>query len=84
MGEKFIMETLDDYLIVRTSWLFGKKGKNFVDTILIKAQSQMVLKVVNDQTGSPTYTRDLANSIIFMIEKDVNYKQYKCLKSPQI
>lgn len=63
MGENFIKELLDDYLIIRTSWLFGKGGKNFVDTIMEKARIKKVFKVVNDQFGSPTYAVDLAEAI---------------------
>jgi dTDP-4-dehydrorhamnose reductase len=62
-GENFIRNALSDYLIIRTSWLFGKGGKNFVDTIINKAQTTKTLKVVNDQTGSPTYAFDLAEAI---------------------
>lgn len=51
------------FLIIRTSWLFGKNGKNFVDTILRLAKEKEELRVVDDQIGSPTYTVDLSESI---------------------
>ncbi len=55
------------YLIVRTAWLYGRHGKNFVSAILQRAQTQQTLAVVHDQTGSPTYTKDLARGIIALV-----------------
>ena len=66
-GEDAIKSTLDRYLIVRTSWIFGKFGKNFVDTIIDKANKEDTLKVVSDQVGSPTYSIDLALAIAELI-----------------
>ena len=61
-GEKAILEqNLDNACIVRTSWLFGPGRKNFVATILGKALAGEDLRVVDDQTGSPTFTEDLAS-----------------------
>ena len=62
-GERHVSLLLDRYFIIRSSWLFGKYGKNFVNTILKLAENKKVLKVVNDQIGSPTYTKDLAQAI---------------------
>lgn len=59
-GEKLLIASGTKYLLLRTSWLFGPYGKNFVDTILTKSREVPELSVVNDQFGSPTYTRDLA------------------------
>ncbi|MFZ3383841.1 MAG: dTDP-4-dehydrorhamnose reductase [Candidatus Methanoperedens sp.] len=60
MGENEIIKKIDDFRIIRTSWLFGSHGKNFVDT-MIKLSGQMdTVKVVNDQFGKPTYAADLA------------------------
>lgn len=58
-----------DFLILRTAWLYGKHGKNFVSTILRLAQQHKTLRIVKDQTGSPTYTRDLARAIFPLLEK---------------
>jgi dTDP-4-dehydrorhamnose reductase len=64
LGEKYIQEVLDDYLIIRTSWLFGLGGKNFVESIFNRGQKGEDLRVVNDQIGSPTHTGDLAGAIL--------------------
>ena len=68
-GENYVKSTLDRYYIVRTSWLFGKTGKNFVETILRLAREKNELKIVNDQIGSPTYTLDLAKAINVLVTK---------------
>lgn len=62
-GERNIQEILKDYLIIRTAWLYGRLGKNFVDTILWQAGQQKELRVVNDQRGTPTFTKDLSLAI---------------------
>ena len=62
-GETFIRKALDRYFIVRTSWLFGRYGKHFVDIILDKADRKEELRVVIDQFGSPTYTVDLCGAL---------------------
>jgi dTDP-4-dehydrorhamnose reductase len=55
--------TLSKYMILRSSWLYGANGKNFVNTILEKIKSEKETKVVDDQIGCPTYTKDLARAI---------------------
>jgi len=70
LGEKKIIENMDDYRIVRISWLFGIHGKNFVETMLKLSGEMDTVKVVNDQFGKPTYTMDLANKIRETIELD--------------
>jgi dTDP-4-dehydrorhamnose reductase len=58
------------HLIVRTSWLYGATGKNFVGTILTRARAQEPLRVVTDQVGSPTWSHDLARTLILLLELD--------------
>ncbi len=67
-GEKLVKEILDKYFIVRTSWVYGTNGNNFVKTMLKIAQSKEELNVINDQIGVPTYTPDLAVLICDMIQ----------------
>lgn len=62
-GERFIQSTLKKFIIVRSSWLFGRGGGNFVDAILEKAKTKKTIEVVTDQYGSPTYAQDLAQAI---------------------
>lgn len=70
-GETKIQEVTDRYLIVRTSWLYGQAGGNFVKTIIRLAKEREELGIVFDQVGTPTYTADLAAGIIELIDKDV-------------
>jgi dTDP-4-dehydrorhamnose reductase len=67
IAEREVRANLPRHFIVRTAWLFGTHGKNFVDTILKIARQQPELRVVNDQHGSPTYTRHLAEKIAEVI-----------------
>lgn len=70
-GEKYILNLLDKFWIVRTSGLYGPGGKNFVTTIIKKASESSFINVVNDQIGAPTYTEDLASAMSGLIkEKD--------------
>lgn len=70
LGEQKIIENLDDYRIIRISWLFGTHGKNFVETMLKLSDEMAEVKVVNDQFGKPTYTLDLAHKITEITELD--------------
>lgn len=69
-GEDYVQELSKDTLIIRTQWLYGKYGKNFVSSILRQASEKRVLSIVNDQIGSPTYTVDLAKAIVVLIQYD--------------
>lgn len=60
-----------DHLIVRTSWLYGAGGRHFVAAILERARTGGPLRVVDDQRGSPTWTRDLADALVRLLEKRV-------------
>lgn len=64
------------YYIIRTAWLYGKAGKNFVETMISLGQKLPELKVVNDQFGKPTYTLDLAKKTKEMIESKLAYGIY--------
>jgi dTDP-4-dehydrorhamnose reductase len=68
LGEYYVQHFLDRFSIVRTSWLFGKKGKNFVKTIIEHMKKENKLTIVDDQIGSPTYSKDLAEKIGELIE----------------
>ena len=67
-GEDAVRSLMTRYFILRTSWVFGKNGKNFVRTMLRLGAEKKELRVVCDQIGSPTYAKDLAMIICDMIE----------------
>ena len=68
-GERAAVASGARAVIVRTSWLFGPGGKNFVDTIASKLERGESLRVVDDQKGSPTYSRDLAHAIELLLRR---------------
>ncbi len=67
-GERKIMETGCDHVIIRTAWLYSEYGKNFCKTMLNLTATKPQLKVVFDQVGTPTYALDLAKAIAVVIE----------------
>ncbi|MEA1935273.1 MAG: dTDP-4-dehydrorhamnose reductase [Thermodesulfobacteriota bacterium] len=69
-GELYLRDISDNYILLRTAWLYGKNGKNFVRTIIEKAKNTKNLEVVDDQIGSPTCTIDLASAVKALIEGD--------------
>ena len=75
-GEQELQKNHDQYYLVRTSWLYGPHGKNFVDTILTLASRQDTIKVVNDQRGKPTYTVDLAAAVKKLIDRQEPFGIY--------
>jgi dTDP-4-dehydrorhamnose reductase len=72
LGEQRLMENLERFLIVRTSWLYGLGGRNFVEAILRKAEDEKHLRVVDDQRGSPTYVPDLSHALIRLLLSDAS------------
>jgi dTDP-4-dehydrorhamnose reductase len=70
-GEQYVQELVENSLIIRTQWLYGRYGNNFVTSILRQASEKRVLSIVNDQIGSPTYTADLSKAISVLIQCDV-------------
>jgi len=68
MGEDTVKELNNKHYIIRTSWLYGHKGKNFVETMINLARTKPELRVVNDQVGCPTWTVALSEAILKLIE----------------
>ncbi len=69
-GEMAVSSTLDKYFIVRIAWVFGLNGKNFIKTMINVGKTRDMVRVVNDQIGTPTYTYDLARLLVDMNETD--------------
>jgi len=69
LGENFLSEEADDFLLFRVSWVFGEGKQNFLYKLVEWAKKNKVLKVVYDQISVPTYTKDIVNSTILAIEK---------------
>jgi dTDP-4-dehydrorhamnose reductase len=69
-GENRVRESCPDSLIVRSSWLFGVHGSNFVKTVLKLSEERGELEMVDDQRGSPTYTEDLSKAIASLVLED--------------
>lgn len=77
LGEQYVRNFCSRYFIIRTSWLYGYHGKNFVKTIMKLAREKESIKVVNDQRGNPTNANDLAHHILKLIDCD-EYGIYHC------
>ncbi len=75
-GEEAILASGAAAYIIRTSWVFGQYGKNFVYTMLKLAQTHPQLSVVNDQIGRPTWTKTLAEFILYLVDHDAAYGIY--------
>ena len=84
-GESAVKDNLTEHYIIRTAWLYGWAGKNFVYTMIKAINTHDSVKVVNDQKGSPTFAGDLANVIIQIINKDnIPYGTYHCTNLGEI
>ena len=70
-AERAIAESGCRHIILRTSWLYGAEGDNFVKRIIEKSAENPVLKVISDQIGTPTFVEDLAGLISLIIEEDM-------------
>ncbi len=70
-GERAVQQLVDNSLVVRTQWMFGPGGKNFVASIINRARQGEGLRVVADEFGSPTYSRDLAGALWRLALTDV-------------
>lgn len=68
-GENLVRANTSEFLIIRTAWLYGVQGQNFVKTILRLAREREELRIVSDQRGSPTWTRDLADALVKIIAR---------------
>lgn len=68
-GEKFVQQYCEEYFIIRTAWLYGD-GKNFVKTMLRLAENNTEIRVVSDQYGTPTSTKELAGMILYLMGKN--------------
>lgn len=69
-GEQKIIENLQTYFIIRTSWLYSEYGNNFMKSMIKRGKSKGALSVVYDQVGTPTYARDLVNVLVQLILND--------------
>jgi dTDP-4-dehydrorhamnose reductase len=76
-GEKEIIQNLSQYYVIRTSWLYSEYGHNFMKTMIRLGNERAQLSVVNDQMGTPTYAKDLAEVLINIInQKPIPYGIY--------
>lgn len=66
-AERYVRQTWDKHYIVRTSWMFGPNGDNFIDKVLLRGSMDTSVDVVNDQHGCPTYTFDLARAVFDLL-----------------
>lgn len=78
-GEKTLKNIGGKYYLIRTSWIYGKNGKNFVETMLKLGAEQKEVRVVNDQFGKPTYAVDLASQILYILSNNLDFGVYHAI-----
>ena len=81
-GELAVSSILEKFFIVRIAWVFGLNGKNFIKTMINVGKTHDTVRVVDDQLGTPTYTRDLARLLVDMAETD-RYGYYHATNSEE-
>jgi dTDP-4-dehydrorhamnose reductase len=74
-GEAEVRRRIQEHLIIRTAWLYGVHGHNFVKTMLQFGKERETMRVIDDQTGCPTYAADLANAILLMTDHILSGKK---------
>ena len=83
-GEVAVCDYLpNDYYIVRTAWLYGEYGPNFIKTMINLEKSKDTISVVNDQVGQPTWTKDLASQVITLVDSEAPAGTYHATSSGQ-
>jgi dTDP-4-dehydrorhamnose reductase len=80
LGEQATREANPDHLILRLAWLYGPTGHNFARTVLRLAREKDVLRIVDDQTGSPTFTEDVVRQVLALIEDGAS-GTYHCVNT---
>ena len=76
-GERAIINNLDEHFILRTSWLYSENGHNFMKTMIRLGTERETLSVVYDQVGTPTYAKDLADTVLTIIKAhSIDYGVY--------
>ena len=81
-GELAVSSILDKFFIVRIAWVFGLNGKNFIKTMINVGKTHDTVRVVDDQIGTPTYTKDLAKLLVDMVETE-KYGYYHATNSEE-
>ena len=82
-GEEAVQKYCDKYYIIRTAWVYGQWGHNFVYTMLNLAKNHDKLTVVDDQVGRPTWTRTLAEFLTYLVDNKIEYGVYHCCNDGQ-
>ncbi|HLC48833.1 MAG TPA: dTDP-4-dehydrorhamnose reductase [Candidatus Andersenbacteria bacterium] len=80
-GERALKESGCNFYLIRTAWLYGSNGKNFVDTMLKLAETKKNLQVVEDQVGCPTYTKDVAMYVKVLLDEKYPFGIYHAVNS---